>query len=169
MNNGEILHDEHVGSNIATIKNGSQQHTNAPVIIANVLAALRSRFDSADCWVFLRMSVGGRIIELHCDGYATDSSAVGGSFSIRSTPLPWLHFSGLVLADDTFVKAVVVSLIVGKGRPMTATTAAAMPPEPPAAVAMSPACCCCTPDTFHRKPIGVSARHEAFAKGSGWV
>lgn len=138
-----MLHDEHVGKSIATIKNGNQQHTNAPVIIANVLAALRSRFDSADCWVFLRTNVGGRSIdEVPCDGYAIDSSAVGGSLSIRSTPLPWLHFSGLVFADETLVKAVVVSLIVGRGRPMTATTAAAMPPEPPAAVAISPACCC---------------------------
>lgn len=89
INSGEMLHEAHVGKSIATIKNGSQQHTNAPVIIANVLAALRSRFDSADCWVFLRTNVGGRSIdEVPCDGYAIDSSAVGGSLSIRSTPLP---------------------------------------------------------------------------------
>lgn len=38
-----------------------------------------------------------------------------------------LVFSGL-LFDDTVVKAVVVSEMVGRGRPMTVTTAAAIPP-----------------------------------------
>lgn len=43
-----MSHAAHVGSRIAKIKNGSQQQTNAPVMIANVLAAFRSRFESAD-------------------------------------------------------------------------------------------------------------------------
>lgn len=36
------------------------------------------------------------------------------------------------------MNAVVVSLIVGNGRPMIVMTAAAMPPEPPAAEAIRP-------------------------------
>lgn len=63
-------------------------------------------------------------------------SLVGGSFSTRSTPLAQLPFSGLVLFDEMFVNAVVVSLMVGSGRPMIVTTAAAIPPDPPAALAM---------------------------------
>lgn len=57
-------------------------------------------------------------------------SAVGISGSI---PLGQACFSGEVFVDDTVVKAVVVSEIVGRGLPMTATTAAAIPPLPPAA------------------------------------
>lgn len=53
----------------------------------------------------------------------------------RSTSRPFANdvFSGLVLFEETVVKAVVVSDIVGRGRPMTVTTAAAMPPVPLAA------------------------------------
>lgn len=110
-----------------------------------------------------------------CDGYAIEMSFVGGSLSmfVRSTPLPQLTFSGLVFVDEIFVNAVVVSLIVGNGRPMMVTTAAAIPPDPPAADAMQfiPAVGCVVPVavTFHRKPIAVSAIHDGFAKGSGWV
>lgn len=43
-----MLQAAHVGNSIAKMKNGSQQQTNAPVMIANVLAAFRSRFESAD-------------------------------------------------------------------------------------------------------------------------
>lgn len=104
--------------------------------LTSVLAAFLSRFESAEFWVFFLVL----LTMLGFDGYVTLISAVGGSFSIRSTPLPKLPFSGLVFADETFVNAVVVSLIVGSGRPITATTAAAIPPEPckPAAVAMIP-------------------------------
>lgn len=66
------------------------------------------------------------------------------------------------------MNAVVVSLIVGNGRPMTVMTAAAMPPEPPAADAISPPDADGAPDTFQRKPMAVSPKHEEFAvKGSG--
>lgn len=129
-----------MGSRMARIKNGSQQQTNAPVMMASVLAAFRSRFESAEFeWVFLRwldLTTGVEYVWPPTEVV----SAVGGSFSIRSCgPLAWwLHFSGLVLADETFVKAVVVSLIVGRGRPIIVMTAAAMPPDPPAADAMSP-------------------------------
>lgn len=53
----------------------------------------------------------------------------------RSASRPFANdvFSGLVLFDETVVKAVVVSEIVGRGRPMTVTTAAAIPPVPLAA------------------------------------
>lgn len=176
---GDISHVVHVGSNIAIIKNGSQQHTNAPVIIANVLAALRSRFESTEfCGFFRTIDLVGCcccMTDGVSDGYAIEMSFVGGSFSmfVRSTPLPQLTFSGLVFVDEIFVNAVVVSLIVGNGRPMMVTTAAAIPPDPPAADAMqfNPAVGCVVPVavTFHRKPIAVSAIHDGFAKGSGWA
>lgn len=156
------------------MKNGNQQHTNAPVMMASVLAALRSRLESVADWDFFFM-IDGLEDELGHgpDGYAVEKSAVGGSASMRSrsTPLPRLPFSGLVFAEETFVKAVVVSLMVGRGRPMTATTAAAIPPEPPTTFAVGPpmALFGCAAVTFQRKPIDVSAIHEAFAKGSGWV
>lgn len=53
----------------------------------------------------------------------------------KSTSRPFANdvFSGLVLLEETVVKAVVVSDIVGKGRPITVTTAAAIPPVPLAA------------------------------------
>ncbi len=41
-----IWHESHKGNSKAIKKNGNQQTTNAPVMIANVLAALRSRFAS---------------------------------------------------------------------------------------------------------------------------
>lgn len=47
-----------------------------------------------------------------------------------SRPLANDVFSGLELLEETVVNAVVVSEIVGKGRPMIVTTAAAMPPVP---------------------------------------
>lgn len=75
---------------MAMIKNGSQQKTNAPVMIANVLAAFRSRFESAEFCAFFRCIVD-LTTGVECDGYAMDMlSAVGGSFSmpLRSTPLP---------------------------------------------------------------------------------
>lgn len=50
-----------------------------------------------------------------------------------SRPLANDVFSGLVLLEETVVKAVVVSDMVGKGRPITVTTAAAIPPVPLAA------------------------------------
>lgn len=173
---GLMSQSVHVGSRMAMMKNGNQQHTNAPVMMASVLAALRSRLESVADWDFFFM-IDGLADELDAppcpEGYAVEKSAVGGSASMRSrsTPLPRLPFSGLVLADDTFVKAVVVSLIVGRGRPMTATTAAAIPPEPPTTFAVGPpmALVGCDAVTFQRKPIDVSAIHEAFAKGSGWV
>lgn len=66
------------------------------------------------------------------------------------------------------MKAVVVSLMVGNGRPITVMTAAAIPPEPPAADAISPPDDDGAPDTFQRKPMAVSAKLEVFAnKGSG--
>ena len=48
-----------------------------------------------------------------------------------SSPLAKDPFSGLVLVEDTVVKAVVVSEIVGRGRPITVITAAAIPPVVP--------------------------------------
>lgn len=74
-----------------------------------------------------------------------------------------------MLADDTFVKAVVVSLIVGNGRPMTVITAAAIPPEPPAAEAMSPPETAPdgAPDTFQRKPMAVVSAKLVFAIKGG--
>lgn len=120
------------------MKKGNQQKTNAPVMMANVLAAFRSRFESAEFCAFRRVMVDLSGCAAPLANAIELVSAVMGSFSMRSTPLPLLFFSGLVLADDTFVKAVVVSLIVGSGRPMTVITAAAIPPEPPAAEAMSP-------------------------------
>jgi len=48
-----------------------------------------------------------------------------------SSPLANDPFSGLVLVEETVVKAVVVSEIVGRGRPITVTTAAAIPPVVP--------------------------------------
>lgn len=55
----------------------------------------------------------------------TLQSVVVGSSA--STPLANEVFSGLLL-EDTLVNAVVVSEMVGRGRPMTVTTAAAIPP-----------------------------------------
>lgn len=120
------------------MKNGNQQMTNAPVMMARVFAALRSRLESAFSFVFL---LGG----WWCVGgwyWHEPRSTVGGS---GSSPLPKEPFSGDVLVEDTLVKAVVVVVVVasemvGSGRPMTPTTAAAMPPLPPAApAAQSPA------------------------------
>jgi hypothetical protein len=56
------------------------------------------------------------------------SVTVGAS---GSRPLANEPFSGLVFVEETVVNAVVVSEIVGKGRPMTVTTAAASPPVVP--------------------------------------
>lgn len=62
---------------------------------------------------------------------------MGGS---ASNPFPKDPFSGLVLVELTFVKAVVVVVVVasemvGRGLPITPTTAAAIPPVPPPAPA----------------------------------
>lgn len=85
MSNGDMLQAAHVGNSIAKMKNGSQQQTNAPVMIANVLAAFRSRFESADIWAFFRVIVD-LMTGVVFDGYAIDIvSLVGPSFSI---PLP---------------------------------------------------------------------------------
>lgn len=68
---------------MAMTKNGSQQQTNAPVMMANVFAALRSRFESTEFCCFLRIIdlVDGIAGAVECDGYAIDMSLVGGSFS----------------------------------------------------------------------------------------
>uniref|UniRef100_A0A8W7Q301 Uncharacterized protein n=1 Tax=Anopheles coluzzii TaxID=1518534 RepID=A0A8W7Q301_ANOCL len=64
---GLMLQLVQVGSRIAMMKNGSQQHTNAPVMMASVLAAFRSRFESVDDCVFLREASpdepGGRVVD----------------------------------------------------------------------------------------------------------
>lgn len=78
-----------MGNKIAIIKNGNQQNTNAPVMMANVLAAFRSRFESAEFCAF-------RLVMVDLIGAAgwplanaiEFVSAVMGSFSMRSTPLP---------------------------------------------------------------------------------
>ena len=75
------------------MKKGSQQTTNAPVMIASVLAALRSRFESAT--TFFRRVTTGR----------GDASIVDGS---GSRPLWYDVFSGDVFVELTFVNAVVV-------------------------------------------------------------
>lgn len=64
--------------------------------------------------------------------YCTLQSVVVGPST--SSPLAQEVFSGLEF-EETVVKAVVlvVSDMVGRGRPMTVTTAAAMPPVPLAA------------------------------------
>lgn len=104
-----------MGNKTAMMKNGSQHNTKAPVIIAKVLAAFRSRFESMESRAFL------------LTGYwnvwyvGPHSVVVGSSWSMSFV------FSGL-LFDDTVVNAVVVSEMVGSGRPMTVTTAAAIPP-----------------------------------------
>lgn len=147
--------------------------------MASVFAAFRSRFESTELCCFFRTTdlvVVGMPDIVAWDGYATDMSLVGGSLSTvgRSTPLPQLTFSGLVFVDEILVNAVVVSLMVGNGRPMMVTTAAAIPPDPPAADAISPlddpvGCVFPVAVTFQRKPIAVSAIHDGFAEGSGWV
>lgn len=104
-----------IGNNTAIMKNGNQHRTKAPVMIARVFAAFLSRLESIESRAFLRT------------GYwkvwyvGPHSVVVGSSWSMS------LVFSGL-LFDDTVVNAVVVSEIVGRGRPMTVTTAAAIPP-----------------------------------------
>lgn len=108
------------------MKNGSQQKTKAPVMMASVFAAFRSRFESATSFGFRLIGMGYGMV---C-WYELRQSAVGRSASI---PLGHACFSGEVFVDETVVKAVVVSDMVGRGRPITATTAAAMPPLPPAA------------------------------------
>lgn len=47
-----------IGRRIAMMKNGSQQMTKAPVIIANVLAAFRSRLELASSFDFLALGGG---------------------------------------------------------------------------------------------------------------
>lgn len=104
-----------IGNNTAMMKNGNQHNTNAPVMIARVLAAFLSRLESIESRAFL------------LTGYwkvwyvGPHSVVVGNSWSMSFV------FSGLLL-DETVVKAVVVSEIVGSGLPMTVTTAAAIPP-----------------------------------------
>lgn len=68
------------------MKKGSQQQTKAPVMMASVLAALRSRFESAEFeWFFLRVFDLTAGVEYGCVPPPTDVvSAVGGSLSIRS-------------------------------------------------------------------------------------
>lgn len=109
---GDILQPSaHTGNSTAITKKGIQQTTNAPVMMANVLAAFRSRFEllslavgvfffSIEGFVFaaslpnaggprggffhdMGIGCGG---QLTFEGYATDIlSAVGGSISIRSS------------------------------------------------------------------------------------
>lgn len=143
---GDIAHSSaQTGNSTAITKKGIQHTTNAPVMMASVFAAFRSRFEllSFAVGVFF-FNIEGLVLfwslpgtdgprdgffheagigcggQLIFEGYATDILSVGGSISIRSSsPLPKLHFSGLVLFDETFVNAVVVvvvvaSLIVGK-------------------------------------------------------
>lgn len=116
------------------MKKGNQQTTKAPVIMAKVLAALRSLLESAASLFFL---LGGLLGGPLWTQGLEPGSWVGGS---ASSPFPKEAFSGLVLVELTLVKAVVVVVVVasemvGSGRPMTPTTAAAMPPLPPTAPA----------------------------------
>lgn len=75
-------------------KNGSQQKTKAPVIMASVFAAFLSRFDSAATF-FLRTITGhGEVSRVNKSG----------------SKLLWYDvFSGDVFVELTVVKAVVVS------------------------------------------------------------
>lgn len=75
------------------MKKGSQQTTKAPVMMTSVLAALRSRFESAA--IFFRRATAGR----------GEVSIVEGS---GSRPLWYDVFSGDVFVELTFVNAVVV-------------------------------------------------------------
>lgn len=64
-----IWHDSHNGNVIAIIKNGSQQITKAPVIIANVFAAFLSRFASS---VSLRFVTCDWAFDILADGVGVD-------------------------------------------------------------------------------------------------
>lgn len=105
---GDIAHSSaQMGNSTAITKNGIQHTTNAPVMIASVFAAFRSRFElisfavgvfffSIDLFSLLEtggpwgsffheagIGCGGQLI---FEGYATDIlSDVGGSISIRSS------------------------------------------------------------------------------------
>lgn len=111
MITGDIAHSSaQMGNSTAITKNGIQQTTKAPVMMARVLAAFRSRFelmsfavgvfffniDGLNCLGSLLTAggffhdagfgCGGQLI---FEGYATDILSVGGSISIRSSsPLP---------------------------------------------------------------------------------
>lgn len=90
---------------MAMMKKGNQQMTNAPVIIASVLAAFLSLLDSAATF-FLRTLRGE-------DASSPDKFPHDGS---RSKPLWKDVFSGDVLAELAVVNAVVVVVVVGSVR-----------------------------------------------------
>jgi hypothetical protein len=112
---GDILQPSaHTGNSTAITKKGIQQTTKAPVMMASVLAAFRSRFElvslavgvfffSIEGFVFASLPNAGGFRggffhdmgigcggQLTFEGYATEIlSEVGGSMSIRSSsPLP---------------------------------------------------------------------------------
>lgn len=91
-----MTHDGHVIDTITMMKNGSQHTTNAPVMIANVLAALRSRFASSvslrvrtcTCGFTAAAAAAGRadgaawiwcrVVETADGRWATDDAVVAG-------------------------------------------------------------------------------------------
>lgn len=96
-----IWHVWQMGSRMAIMKKGNQQKTNAPVIIASVLAAFLSLLDSAATF-FLRTLRGDAS---NADRFWHDGST--------SKPLWKDVFSGDVLAELAVVNAVVVVVVVG--------------------------------------------------------
>lgn len=59
IRNGDISHSGQVGNMIATTKKGSQQTTKAPVMMASVLTALRSRLQFVSIKVFRFFKIDG--------------------------------------------------------------------------------------------------------------
>lgn len=114
MTGGNGHSSAQIGKSTAITKNGIQQTTKAPVMIANVFAAFRSRLELVSFaegvfffnidglalfrsllkfgggWGFFHEAGIGWGGQLIFEGYATDIlSDVGGSMSIRSSsPLP---------------------------------------------------------------------------------
>lgn len=118
----------HSGKISASTKNGIQQPTKTPVIIAKVLAALRSRFESSGPFLFF--------LFLHFGDWTwawvldVGSVPISVSKSLTFDLVGWPELP-LVPVVAVVIFVVVPSVIVGNGCPMALITAVAMRPVCP--------------------------------------
>lgn len=119
----------HNGNIKASTKNGIQHPTNTPVIIAKVLAALRSRLESKGPFLFFRfLGFDGNCIGAWA---VLEVASVGASVSKSAISLLGKPELPLVPVVMVVIFVVVPSVIVGRGWPIAPTMAVAITPVCP--------------------------------------
>ena len=103
---GLISHELHSGMTRAMTKKGSQHTTKAPVMMASVLAAFRSRFASRDSFFSLRAAAAAA-----AEVAAADTAAGDGLLSSATSPATEPLFAVGDLSGEVFAPLIVNAVV----------------------------------------------------------